>query len=354
MLLYGKVLLVLLIFCFALFILGGCSTGKSQEENPSGKNVTSSENVTSSASDSISKKPDTDTPISVLPEGSNGIASKYKEDAGIDSNPDVILADNFDGYTDINGLLQKWSDLCHKENISITNDPSNVFNGEKAVQFEIPQQNEELSLAVIKQLSTESDVLFLRYYEKFDTAFNVAGSSHNGSMISAHYYVNGQATPGIPSDGVNKFLVTYENWREDSNTPNPGSLNIYIYHPEQRSEWGDHFFPTGIVLPFTNTPFDFGPNFVKRPDIVPELGRWYCYEYMVKANTMGKRDGRIACWLDGKLVADFQNLRLRDVDTLKIDRFSIDFHVKNNTEGVAKKWIDNVVAATSYIGPLEK
>jgi hypothetical protein len=125
-----------------------------------------------------------------------------------------------------------------------------------------------------------------------------------------------------------------------------------VYHPEQRSQYGDHFFPTGEVLPYSATPFDFGPTFVKRPDVTPELDRWYCYEYMVQANTPGQRDGRIAFWLDGKLLADFGNLRFRDVDTLKINRFGISFHIGSNPNGIAKRWYDDVVAATSYIGPI--
>jgi hypothetical protein len=72
---------------------------------------------------------------------------------------------------------------------------------------------------------------------------------------------------------------------------------------------------------------------------------------MVKANTPGLRDGRIAMWLDGALVADFQNLRLRDTTALKIDRFAIDLHAGSNRQSVARKWYDNV-AATSYIGPM--
>jgi hypothetical protein len=125
-----------------------------------------------------------------------------------------------------------------------------------------------------------------------------------------------------------------------------------IYHPEQRSQWGDHFFPTGTVLPNSSEPFDFGPDFVSRPDIVPELDRWYCYEYMVEANTPGARDGRITFWLDGVLAGDFPNLRLRDVDSLKIDRFGLSFHIGSNPAGETKKWYDNVVAATAYIGPM--
>jgi hypothetical protein len=73
---------------------------------------------------------------------------------------------------------------------------------------------------------------------------------------------------------------------------------------------------------------------------------------MVKANAPGQRDGRVAFWLDGQLIADFPNLRLRETTALKIDRFTVDLHVFRNNLGVARKWYDNVVAATSYIGPM--
>ena len=88
------------------------------------------------------------------------------------------------------------------------------------------------------------------------------------------------------------------------------------------------------------------------PDIIPELDRWYCYEFMLQANTPGERDGRITVWLDGELVADFPNLRLRDVDSAE-DR-SLRALVPHRLEPAArrKKWYDNVVAATSYIGPM--
>jgi hypothetical protein len=227
-----------------------------------------------------------------------------------------------------------------------------VYAGKQALEFTLPQQSAELSDAVDKVVSPERDALFLRYYGKFQPPYDVVGSSHNGSSISAHYFQNGQATPGVPANGTNKFLANLENWRGDAATPSPGHLNVYLYHPAQRSQWGDHFFPTGQVMPNTSVPFDFGANFVKRADIVPQLDRWYCYEYMVKANTPGAKDGRIAVWLDGKLAADFPNLRLRDVANLKIDRFGLSFHIHSNPNGQARKWYDNVVAATSYIGPV--
>jgi hypothetical protein len=297
-------------------------------------------------------KPDTNLATGPLPQGNTGIAAKYKGDVNITSHPQVIFADDFESHGSAADLTKKWDVVHHNAQTSIATQSANVYRGKKALEFRVPQQSQELSNTAAKQLAKERDVLFLRYYSKFDAGFDVVGSSHNGSFISAHYYINGQATPGVPADGTNKFLAGYECWRGETSTPNPGHLNVYIYHPEQRSQWGDHFFPTGVISPFTSKPHNFGPTFVARPDVAPKLGKWYGYEFMVKANTPGKRDGRIACWLDGKLIADFPNLRLRDVATLKIDRFDISFHIKSNTLGATKKWYDNVVAATSYIGPL--
>src|SRR5262249_34413412 len=161
------------------------------------------------------------------------------------------------------------------------------------------------------------------------------------------------ATPGVPANGTNKFLASFEDFRFQSSTVSPGDLNIYIYWPEQYSNYGDHFFPSGTVLPnsyIRSGAATFGSTFVARPGIIPELDRWYCFEFMVKANTVGQRDGRIACWLDGVLIADFPNLRLRDIDTLKIDRVSLDLHIGSNTIRANKKWYDDAVVATSYIG----
>jgi hypothetical protein len=182
--------------------------------------------------------------------------------------------------------------------------------------------------------------------------FDVSGSCHNGGGMSAHYFINDQATPGVPANGYNKFLVEFESWRGTAAETSPGLLNVYIYHPEQRSQWGDHFFPNGDVMPNTSLPGNFGSQFVSRPNIRCNPGQWYCCELMVKANTVGSRDGRIACWLDGALIADFTNLRLRDVDSLKINRFNLSLHAGSNTTRETWKWYDNVVAAKSYIGPV--
>jgi hypothetical protein len=282
-----------------------------------------------------------------LPEGNSGIAARYLGDVGIGSDPSVIFADDFESYGNATGLTIRWNEAYHAANLRIATEPGNVFRGSKALELRVPQTNNEVSNTAVKYINPTRDTLFVRYYAKYDAGFNVLGSSHNGNTIQANY-----CCPGVPADGTNKFLISFEAWRGEPGTANPGQLNIYIYHPEQRDIWGDHFFPSGRVLPIDSIPGDFGPNFIPRPEVTPQLGRWYGYEVMLKANTPGQRDGRIAMWLDGVLIADFLNLRLRDISTLKIDRVTIDLHVRDNNAGEAKKWYDNVVIATSYIGPL--
>lgn len=283
-----------------------------------------------------------------------GIAAKYPGDVGIEADPDVIFADDFESHSKASDLSQKWDNFFQVSQTRIATETGNVFAGQKSLEFTLPKQNNELSNAVQKVLTTELDQLYLRWYSKFDKSFDVSGSSHNGGGISAHYFVNGQATPGVPADGKNKFLVDFECWRGETKDKSPGQLNTYIYHPEQRSQWGDHFFPSGIVLPNSSLPFDFGANFVPHAELTPDLDRWYAYELMVKANTVGQRDGRITLWVDGVVLADFGNLRFRDIDSLKIDRIQLSLHAGQNPVGETKKWYDNVVAAKSYIGPMAK
>lgn len=289
-----------------------------------------------------------------LPQGDEGIAANYPDDAGIGGDPQVYFADDFEGYADASGLPDRWDAAVYQvDQTRIATEPENVYGGSQSVEFTVPQQDAELSNAIDKVVSPELDVLYLRYYSKFQGPYDIVGSSHNGSMISSHYFDNGQATPGVPADGTNKWLAGFENWRGEAETASPGLLNIYIYHPEQRSNYGDHFWADGTITPYDPDPPPdyFGPDFVPRDNIIPTLDQWHCYEYMVQANTPGERDGRIAFWYDGMLAADFGNLRLRDTDALTIDRFGLAFHIGSNPDAIQRKWYDDVVAAHAYIGP---
>jgi hypothetical protein len=289
-----------------------------------------------------------------LPEGHAGLAARYPGDRGIGKDPAVIFADDFEGCSSAADLGKKWDVLIHEANLSIAGESANANGGKRSLLITLPRRGEPLAAGVDRTLAGTRDALFLRWYMKFDAGWLIKGGSvHNGASISSRYHRNGRATPGVRADGRNKFLANFE--FENSEGPSPGSLNVYLYWPEQFDRWGDHLYPSGTVIPNSYSrsgAATFGKEFVARRDFTPELDRWYCYESMVRANTPGRRDGRLAMWVDGRLVADFPNVRLRDVKDLRIDRFGLGLYIARNTERENRKWHDDVVAATSYIGPM--
>ena len=290
--------------------------------------------------------------IEPLPEGDTGLAAKYPGDKGLERDPAVIHYDGFEDYEAPADVNRKYEFVMRTENMKIAGEPANVNRGKKAMEFTLPKQEAGNEAALYREIKDERDVLFLRYYAKFEKGYDQHGSAHNSGVISAHYFPNRQASPGKTADGANKFWVSFETERGDF--PSPGPLNFYVYHPEQRTGYGDHIYPTGRIRSGPEKPLPFGPGFVSRPDVIPELDRWYCYEFMVKANTPGRRDGRIAGWVDGKLIADFPGFRLRDTESLKIDIFGVALFMRPNDIRANTRWFDDVVAATSYIGPITR
>lgn len=214
-----------------------------------------------------------------LPEGDVGVAAKHPGDKGIEKAPDVLFADDFDGETSVADLRPKWDVLTNQTHLSIADGTDNRGGRGKSLLMTMPHQGVPLATGVAKLLVRRQNVLYLRWYQKFDDGWFVPdGSVHNGGSISSKYFDHGRATPGERADGQNKFLVNFEN--ENSTGPAPGYMNVYVYWAEQGSKWGDHFYPSGTVLPGSKTrsgEATFGKQFGPRPDFSPITGRWYCY-----------------------------------------------------------------------------
>ena len=288
-----------------------------------------------------------------LPEG-DGLAAKYPGDKGIEQDPAVVFAD---GFEEIEGTRMaaigqeqkgnKWDSAAGT--VTIVQEPENVHTGSKAAQVTHEQRG---SHNAVRQFKEGFDTLYLRYYMKYHKDF--PGCHHTGMLILAGApgvtLEVGSAT-GVVPNGRDHFeaLIDTRPPRRRSEIPAPGNINIYCYHMDQGRKWGDLFFPTGDVVPRENMSL-FAENFSPRPNLNVELDRWYCYELMVKANTPGERDGRVAFWVDGKLRGDFPNLRFRTVEELKPNNVIIVAH-SSRVQPNQTLWYDDIVAATSYIGP---
>src|SRR5258706_588218 len=108
-----------------------------------------------------------------LPEGNCGIAAKHPGDVGIETDPDVVFADNFETYAQARDLGQKWDAVYQMQDVRIATESGNFVGGAKGLEFTVPQMMNELSNATDKVLTQERDVLFLRYYSKFQPPYDV-------------------------------------------------------------------------------------------------------------------------------------------------------------------------------------
>ncbi|MFC1650330.1 polysaccharide lyase [Candidatus Latescibacterota bacterium] len=286
-----------------------------------------------------------DATLPSLPEGT-GLAANYPGDTGIGEDAAVVFTENFESYMDSIFLgSSRWSDT-RRDGAYIVRQPENVNSGSKALEH---VHNETLKGGgAHKTLSSGYDTLHVRYYMKYHEQF--PGCHHAGGVgISSKSYTQAGTKP----NGSNLFLVKpdalapFFSWSPSGNMP-PGFLHVYVYHMDQNSIYGSQFLPSGRVL---GGDINFGSSFVPKPDIILERGRWYCYELMVMLNTPDKRDGRIALWIDGKIVGDWHNIRFRTVNSLKADQLWFSTYSSQIHENKII-WFDDIVAATSYIGPM--
>jgi hypothetical protein len=279
-----------------------------------------------------------------LPNGETGIASSYPGDVGLAGDPRVLFADGFEDYTSSNQLVGSgnYNNYYQASNISL--DTSVFFDGAKSLKMSMPSTGSEVSNAVVKNISPTRDALYVRVYVRYQQDYSGINSAHNGIRISGNY-----SGPGRRPDGTDFFLVNIENSRYRSEAE-PGFTHAYVYHPEQDDVYGEHWYADGST---SNGAQSFGPFFKPRPNVAPARGEWICFEVLVQLNSPGSRDGRIAVWQDGDLIADWQDVRFRDVESVKIDEIQLENGGQKSTQR-NDKWYDNLVVASSYVGPVSE
>jgi len=277
-----------------------------------------------------------------LPQGNNGIAAAYPNDAGIAADSRVLFADGFESYTSVSQLTSSGNYNNYFQGSNLALDTAMKFGGTKALRMRMPATGGEVSNAIVRNISPTRDAMFMRVYARYQPTFAGVNSAHSGLRIAGNY-----TGPGRRPNGTDFFLVMIENSRYQGEAE-PGYTNAYVYHPEQDDVYGEHWYPDGSV---GNGAQSFGQYFVARSKVVPARGAWICFEALVQLNTPGSRDGRVAVWQDGNLIADWQNVRFRDVNTVKIDQIQLENGGQSSSQ-INDKWYDNLVIASTYIGPM--
>ena len=306
-----------------------------------------------------------------------GIAARYPGDRGIADDPRVIFAEDFEGGT-LETIGKRWDTVRHREVMSLSEEVPPGSSGSKSL---LMSQRAEAGTGadLYRVLGDGHDRLYTRMYVRF--AEDCEPIHHFGTCVGGNNPATRWPTvrAGQPTRGDKSFWVGVEpfgkSWQWD----------YYAYWCEMRGSP-----PRGKT---------WGNSFIHNDALKVRRGKWTCIELMVRMNTIGKTDGELALWIDGKQVSHlgagfprgkwtfdkfqpgregqgvrwnhdkgdreyfrtapggdpFEGFRFRTDAELKANFLWLYTYITKGTRGHTNRvWFDDVVVATEYIGPLSR
>ncbi|HUU91047.1 MAG TPA: DNRLRE domain-containing protein [Phycisphaerae bacterium] len=267
-----------------------------------------------------------------------GLAEGYRGDRGIAKDPNVIFFADFesdswaDAWTFARGTID-----------TVGSDPERRFKPllGKACRVKIAEGNTgamNVGYQFKKQTGAEPEEIFFRYYLRLGDDWNQTLQGGKMPGISGTYGVAGWG--GRKSDGTNGWSARGSFMRSiPKGNPLGGMhpIGTYCYHADQPGTYGDIW------------PWQKG----YRGYLV--TNRWYSVEQYLKMNTPGEKDGVLRAWIDGRPAFEKTDIRFRKAPHLKIEQIWMNVYHggKKPSPRDQHLFIDNVVIARGYIGPMK-
>ncbi len=278
----------------------------------------------------------------------DGIASKYLVDQGISNDKDVFYADDFDNRGWFSKIQQKtgltqpvWDNTGEQR--FIEHSEINHYAKKDGKSLIIPFRTSanlagNLDYYFAKHAGFEPEEAYFRYYSMLQPGAQVSGG---GKLPGFGGTYNRAGWGGRANNGENgwsargAFFKTIGNGNPELGGRMP--IGSYLYEADTSKKYGE--------------TFAWGDT-----RAAMEPGKWYCIEQHLKLNTPGQADGLLEVWIDGYLVYRDNKLNFRSTDKLKIEKIWMNYYFG----GVAKPqsdfnmYVDNIVIASSYIGPIRQ
>jgi len=267
----------------------------------------------------------------------SGLAAEFPADRGIERHPDVVFAAGFDEAGG-NAWKSRWAKGASGEMAVVAEDAGLGFKplGGPALRINLKKgSNMGADLRLyLKEHGGEPEELYFRYYLRLADDWNpnvVDGKMPGMAGTYGQAGWGGRRVDG--SDGWSLRGLFVRMFAKDHPMSGLTQLGTYAYHAEMKGFYGDFWIWPGALL---------------------ARNRWYCIEQYVRLNRPGVSDGSMRVWVDGRLSMEQSRIRLRNVDRLRIEAVWL-----NAYHGGAEIsphdqhfYIDNVVVARRYIGPL--
>ena len=296
-----------------------------------------------------------------LQEGA-GLAQDYPGDEGIEGKPRVVFVERFD--EDLETIFERYDDVAAPDRMQLDADtPPGAATDASLLMTHVGGAGDSIHLFTrLPGYEEGYDKLHLRFYVKFDEdCWPVHHFVGLGGYHPPSRWPQGQA--GRRPEGDDRFSTAVETFGSD------WRWDFYTYWSEMRGN---------------PTQTHYGNNFVSDPGFEVTRGEWICVEFMVKLNTPpDERDGEQAFWIDGELHRmdgqvvshlgpgfprgswtwdtwtpdpdgePFDGFRWRTTEDLAINSLWLSLYITGAPEDYESKvWLDHVVVAEEYIGPL--
>jgi len=267
-----------------------------------------------------------------------GLAHAYPGDQGIRKDNRVLFATGFESPQ----WAEEWSSLGNSVAASVLRDQPRKFipfQGAAMRTKLVRGQNTALNAAFKfrQQLGLEPEEIYLRFYLRLadDWIQTVSGGKMPG--ISGTYGRSGWG--GRKSDGTTGWSARglFQKTVPPGN-PLSGTTPIgtYCYHADMPGRYGDNWIWQNGYRGYL------------------ENNRWYCIEQYLKLNTPGKKNGVLRAWIDGRPAFEKTDIRFRQNNRLNIEQIWMNVYHGGTRPSPHDQhlFIDNVVVATEYIGPM--
>ena len=224
------------------------------------------------------------------------ISTGHPQDNGIGGDPRVLFHSNFENG--LTGFTRYTQDSSH---IAVLTDAIIANGGEKYLRAQVTRTQ----LAADPYISANAQYDFARRvpqaYWRFYARFV-------GTTAVPHHWVRvGAGDPTFQSDGLaNTVPAGDKGFWFDLDARRDQFFNFYVYWYQMRSGRCNDGTTVPGCAGDQGTTYFYGNNFTPAGQRPFPRDAWFCLEIMVKANTVGQKDGELALWMNDALVGEYR------------------------------------------------
>lgn len=232
------------------------------------------------------------------------LSETYKNDVGISTDSKVLFSSGFEsdltGWSNLSWAdpsLSDKSELMKVINSATTANGGNKFLESKVTKTQLKTNGgtyQYISAQVQHKLAAPSDVIYVRFYTRY---VGLTETPHHWIRVGAGNSAGGQANT-VPGGSASFWF--------DVDIDDSDNFNFYAYWYKMKSGRCENGTAVAGCAGDQGWTYYYGNTFKPAGQTSFPRDKWFCVEFMAKANTVGQNDGELALWRDDKLIGEYK------------------------------------------------